>query len=603
LQSTTSGDTRQPTSPQFHGVLSSITYPNGGYTTFTYENHRFPTATAADGDLVFDRRHQRIIEGGGFRIESIINYTADGTIASEDHYRYGFTYGEIIQQNFPLPLPLPNTYNINDHIGCGEAVVDPNLLTFMSYTHATAIDTNQNPLEFQKMVVGLPSAFKNISIYQERPKWWDAYFSANTFRTHLGGRRPVVYPEITVYHGNPYDPDECMSKTVYRYDIYSYQLTPQNYYMSTFNQTALPDTSYFEPLYYYNNQGMRCMENPARRHQLKSKSDYSYNAQSGTWDVVSEETYSYGEDTISQSGYIFDSIVSRGHCAQHTLELGTGRNLVDFSLGEFYQNASQIFGKSAMCEKYTTTLREGGTRTWENTQVEEYSYLYSGVLKSRIYTDVYKNKDLYSYVGEANENTNSVIAAMKSSNMLASLLSSETKTVYEGNDTIIISGNKVDYGSFGNNFLPFKLYERNGEVYEGSIEFISYDSFGNPTEILDMRTDVHTVFLWDTYCRYLLAMIKNATWTHIQSHVSQLMTGTSQSRYSTLKTLLPDAQIQTWDYIPLVGVSSHTDINGQTILYEYDGLGRLKREKRVVNGTTNTETLHEYEYNYMNPSL
>jgi hypothetical protein len=104
------------------------------------------------------------------------------------------------------------------------------------------------------MVVGLPSAFKNISIYQERPKWWDAYFSANTFRTHLGGRRPVVYPEITVYHGNPYDPDECMSKTVYRYDIYSYQLTPQNYYMSTFNQTALPDTSYFEPLYYYNNQ-------------------------------------------------------------------------------------------------------------------------------------------------------------------------------------------------------------------------------------------------------------------------------------------------------------------------------------------------------------
>ena len=187
--------------------------------------------------------------------------------------------------------------------------------------------------------------------------------------------------------------------------------------------------------------------------------------------------------------------------------------------------------------------------------------------------------------------------------MLASPLSVKTNTVYDGNDPIVISGNKIDYDSIGNNFLPFKLYERNGEVYEGSIEFISYDSFGNPTEILDMRTDVHTVFLWDTYGRYLLAMIKNATWTQIQSHVSQLMTGTSQSRYSTLKTLLPDTQIQTWDYIPLVGVSSHTDVNGQTFLYEYDGLGRLKREKRVVNGTTNTETLREYEYNFMNPSL
>ena len=347
---------------------------------------------------------------------------------------------------------------------------------------------------------------------------------------------------------------------------------------------------------------MRCMENPARRHQLKSKSDYSHDTENDTWNLVSEETYSYSEESISESGFIFDSNVSRGHCANHTLQLGAGRPLDSFTLAEFYQLVSQRLSKSAMCEKYTTTLRKNGTRTWENTLVEEYSYLYSGVLKSRLYTDIYDNEDLYTYVGE-DDGSNPVIAAMKSRNMLASPLSVKTNTVYDGNDPIVISGNKIDYDSIGNNFLPFKLYERNGEVYEGSIEFISYDSFGNPTEILDMRTDVHTVFLWDTYGRYLLAMIKNATWTQIQSHVSQLMTGTSQSRYSTLKTLLPDTQIQTWDYIPLVGVSSHTDVNGQTFLYEYDGLGRLKREKRVVNGTTNTETLREYEYNFMNPSL
>ena len=43
-----------------------------------------------------------------------------------------------------------------------------------------------------------------------------------------------------------------------------------------------------------------------------------------------------------------------------------------------------------------------------------------------------------------------------------------------------------------------------------------------------------------------------------------------------------------------------TDVNGQTILYEYDGLGRLKSEKRVVNGVQAPEILHRYEYNYMN---
>jgi hypothetical protein len=52
----------------------------------------------------------------------------------------------------------------------------------------------------------------------------------------------------------------------------------------------------------------------------------------------------------------------------------------------------------------------------------------------------------------------------------------------------------------------------------------------------------------------------------------------------------------------LVGVSSHTDVNGQTILYEYDGLGRLKKEKRMVNGASEPEILREYEYNFMNPS-
>jgi len=41
-------------------------------------------------------------------------------------------------------------------------------------------------------------------------------------------------------------------------------------------------------------------------------------------------------------------------------------------------------------------------------------------------------------------------------------------------------------------------------------------------------------------------------------------------------------------------------VNGQTILYEYDGLGRLKAEKRIVNGISAPEILREYEYNYTN---
>ena len=601
LQSSLDGESRQPTSPRFHGVLSSITYPNGGYTTFTFENHRFLTASSANGDIVFDRRKQRIIEGGGFRIESIINWTADGEIASKDYYRYGLTYGDIIQRNFPLPLP--EEYNVNDHIGCGEAVVDPNLLTFMSYSYSSNV-----PAGFREMVVGLPSNLKNMYNIHGSAVWWDAFFSANTFRSHLRGRRPVVYPEITVYHGHPYEPAECTSKTVYKYDIYNYQLDKNIYYMSYFNQTAVPDTAYFEPLYYYGMKGpgLMCLESPGKRHQMKFKSDYSYI--NGTWNLVSEEQYSYSEENISKSGYVFDSDVSRGHCGRHTLQLGIGRPLESISLIEFYQPIMRNLGRFTLTEKTTTNLRSGGTPSKDNTLTESYSYLYAGVLKYRDYSDLYyrirsdfgyssgDKKDMYSYAGE--ENDNPVFTEMKSRNMLASLTRTETFSSIPWPS--LVKGNKIDYNFFGNNILPSKLYELNGNTYEETIEVLSYDSYGNPTEIEDLRTGMHSVFLWDTYGRYMLAMIKDATWSQVQNNVAQLSTGTSVTRYATLKTLLPNAQIQTWDYKPLIGVSSHTDINGKTIVYEYDGLGRLKAEKRLVNGAAEPETLHEYEYNYMN---
>ena len=188
--------------------------------------------------------------------------------------------------------------------------------------------------------------------------------------------------------------------------------------------------------------------------------------------------------------------------------------------------------------------------------------------------------------------------------MLASVTTFET---YPFDWPSVVTGSKIDYGFFNNKILPSKLYERNGNNYEETIKVLSYDSYGNPTEIVDLKTGneqtgIHSVFLWDTDGRYLMAIIRNATLSQVGG-VSLLLAMPSWSRRDTLQSLLPDAQIQTWDYQPLIGVSSHTDVNGQTILYEYDGLGRLKYEKRRVNGVTDPEILHEYEYNYRNNSL
>lgn len=256
-----------------------------------------------------------------------------------------------------------------------------------------------------------------------------------------------------------------------------------------------------------------------------------------------------------------------------------------------------------MIEKTTTTLRSNGVCTEQNTLIEDYSYLYSGVLRYKYYTDGYDKGDWYSYAVDG-DSSDPAISEMVSRNMLAFVTSAETCPCDWPSD---VTGSKIDYDFFGNKILPSLLYERNGNNYEESIKVLSYDSYGNPTEIVNLKTGneqtgVHTVYLWDTYGRYMLAMIQNATLSQV-GDTSQLSAMPSWARRTTLQALLPNAKIQTWDYLPLIGVSSHTDVNGQTLLYEYDGLGRLKYEKRRVNGVSDPEILHEYEYNYRNVAL
>lgn len=345
LQSSTTGDSRISTPPDRHCVLSSITYPNGGYTTFEYENHRFLTATASDGDFVHNRRQQRIIQGGGFRIKSVRNYTAKGVLSNQDEYRYGFTYRHIDERHFPFPMP--SSYNGYDHIGCGEAVVDPNMLTYLSYDYSSC----RIPNGFMQMLLGIhvngyPS-FEDFPIGDGGAWWWEARFSAYNFRRLLRGRRAVVYPEITIYHGNPDSADGCMSKTVYKYDIYDYTLNSSRYYLCRYGQNVVPDTAYFEPVQYANGSTgplLVCEEHPAKRDQLKSKEEYGKTGNGRyDWSLNSKEVYSYVEDQLQVSGWTYNSTKSRGHCGGiHTMSYGEGRNDSYIYLSEFYTQTKQI---------------------------------------------------------------------------------------------------------------------------------------------------------------------------------------------------------------------------------------------------------------------
>ena len=64
----------------------------------------------------------------------------------------------------------------------------------------------------------------------------------------------------------------------------------------------------------------------------------------------------------------------------------------------------------------------------------------------------------------------------------------------------------------------------------------------------------------------------------------------------SLQRALPYAQVTTYTYRPLVGMTSATAPNGVTTYYEYDAFNRLKRTYIKENNVE--KTVQSYDYHY-----
>ncbi|HRN16123.1 MAG TPA: hypothetical protein PLF38_03615, partial [Xylanibacter oryzae] len=236
-------DPRESASPEDHNILTQIIYPTGGYTNFDFENNRFLTRTDENGDYIRDKNKRRIIEGGGFRIKSITNYTSDNKIANVKYIYYGRTYAEENKLNGYNPYMAK--FYPNEYTGLGEAVVDPNIFTYLNFSED---ETNQN---LRYMVEGLneigeykkfSNPFQSVEMTGYHDWYWEITFSPLNFRSILNGRTPVVYSDITesyIDKSGQQVPQNSIGKIVSKYDIY----VPQQY-----------DTVFFEAPQYYENK-------------------------------------------------------------------------------------------------------------------------------------------------------------------------------------------------------------------------------------------------------------------------------------------------------------------------------------------------------------
>jgi YD repeat-containing protein len=207
-------------------------------------------------------------------------------------------------------------------------------------------------------------------------------------------------------------------------------------------------------------------------------------------------------------------------------------------------------------------------------------------------------------------------------NILAIPISIKTRQ-----NKILLSGDFFEYDTKGN---IKSLYNYNkGQGFNNSNSgYIpaNYDlnsiyrvnDFGNPVEV-SKKDGTHVVYIWGYNHSQPIAKIENASYFDVQNQVSNLQTlsnndndrtidtknslgnvityngkeGKLREALQGLRNALPNAQVTTYTYDPLIGVTSMTNPRGETIYYTYDTFNRLEF---VKDADGNILTNNQYNY-------
>lgn len=138
---------------------------------------------------------------------------------------------------------------------------------------------------------------------------------------------------------------------------------------------------------------------------------------------------------------------------------------------------------------------------------------------------------------------------------------------------------------------------------EKRVEFHKYNAAGKLLEQSKVG-DVRETYLWGYRNMYPVAKIVGADYATVAGYVNLDILNNPSSdlqlrqELNKVRTGLSNtnALVTTYTYLQMIGMTSETTPNGQTIYYEYDNLGRLKLARDKDN-----KILKQYGYQYQAP--
>ncbi len=126
------------------------------------------------------------------------------------------------------------------------------------------------------------------------------------------------------------------------------------------------------------------------------------------------------------------------------------------------------------------------------------------------------------------------------------------------------------------------------------------DKYGNP--IIWNEKGAKTFMIWSHKGQRLIASVQKANYSELVNALDNNIpavfsdSSTLSTSLDNLRSSLPNALVYTYKYDDRLNLINKTEPNGLSHLYDYDLLGRLIAEYRLVDGTK--EQLYYYKYHY-----
>lgn len=538
------------------GQLKKITYPTGGYTEFIFgANYGHYIDNPSD-----------TYQTGGVRIDEIQNFDTDGTLKNKKVYKYGEN-GEGIPNGIyyysPETVAIPFCYKQEV-----EYFVNP---VFES-SHASA--SIRGILETKTTY--LANILENMNYSNGAPVYYKKVIEYDYSASGENGKKEYIYT-------NP--------------DKFGY-----------FLHRKRGDTN------------ILAVDESWRLGRLEQENTYR-SVSPQVYSLIHSVTHDYDNSEVGRRIHTdipfrrriaMAVYVNDNHDQYSHAEITDPSSLVKLG-GNYVELCSQKISTGAVYPiKKTETSYDGGRACSVVTQYQYDSY-FQPTLTTVTYSDGRKSSESISYAHHFSENS-PFIQKMKSRNQIGVPVKIEQRSSGGSNVTtggilrLFRADNPAQIeqiyvlapGSQTPSFTEAGLTIPTGYYRKASF---SYDALGNLVSRMT-NDEPAIVYLWGYDNQYPIAEIKNSDYQTVCNALGSSVVTTLQSSYDSadirkqIQALrshasMKDAQVRTFTYTPLFGVTEIIEADGLKTGYIYDGSARLRE---VTGPDGNRVSRNEYQY-------